>query len=353
MRTGKAVTTSSGATTNYSYVYENGMLQKMTRGNRILEFSYDANGTPVSIKYRSSATATPIYYYYGINSRGDVVSLYNSNGTIAAKYEYDAYGKLIGVTTSAGIAITGETSIANLNPLRYRSYVYDNETGFYYLQTRYYDPTTCRFINEDIYYDTGQGFNGYNMFAYCNNNPVTHSDLTGEMCTREASGCGLSGYCGSFSAWGGGGGYYTPYNPQRINLSDVIIPTVTILITYQGVKELQQEKFYIKKLERAAINTNIDKSNPPSDDHSYWEADLANNKLFVGKPLSVPEASLRVSQGKSLMCKNEKAARYILFINRYYNYVGPETSRGEGFYPHFHPTRNHTGYKSIHIWYYT
>ena len=63
MRTGKAVTTSSVETANYNYVYENGLLQKMTRGSRILEFSYDASGTPVSIAYRTGATATPIYYY--------------------------------------------------------------------------------------------------------------------------------------------------------------------------------------------------------------------------------------------------------------------------------------------------
>ncbi len=182
MRTGKSVTASSGTTTNYSYVYENGLLQKMTRGNRILEFSYDANDTPVSIKYRSSADATPVYYYYGINSCGDVVSLYNSNGTIAAKYEYDAYGKLIGVTTSAGIVITGETSIAILNPLRYRSYVYDNETELYYIQSRYYDPTTCRFVNADtmdVLTATPMALTDKNLFAYCDNNPINRADDDG------------------------------------------------------------------------------------------------------------------------------------------------------------------------------
>ena len=126
----------------------------MKQGSRILDFSYDASGNPVSIKYRSSATATPTYYYYALNSRGDVTSLYNSDGSVAAIYTYDAYGKLLSVKTSAGIDITSETAIANLNPLRYRGYVYDNETGLYYLQSRYYDPTTCKFMSEDIYYDT-------------------------------------------------------------------------------------------------------------------------------------------------------------------------------------------------------
>lgn len=91
MRTSKTVTSSSGATTAYTYVYEDGQLVQMTRGSRILDFIYDGNGVPVSVAYRSRATANPTYYYYGLNSRGDVVALYNSNGTIAAKYEYDAY----------------------------------------------------------------------------------------------------------------------------------------------------------------------------------------------------------------------------------------------------------------------
>ncbi len=201
MRTGKTVTVTSGSgstsSTAYTYVYENGLLLQMTRGSRIYDFSYDANGTPVSIAYRNRATANPTYYYYGTNWRGDVVALYNSNGTVAAKYEYDAYGKLLGVTTSAGIAITGETSIAILNPLRYRGYVYDNETGLYYLQSRYYDPTTCRFINADIYYDTGVGLTGLNMFAYCNNNPVMCFDPTGEHTLSETCGDPTCAMCNS------------------------------------------------------------------------------------------------------------------------------------------------------------
>ena len=154
------------------------MLQKMTRGSRILEFSYDANGTPDSIKYRSSATATPTYYYYALNSRGDVVALYSSTGAVTALYEYDAYGNVT-VKSTNGQLNTSETHIANLNPLRYRGYVYDNETGFYYLQSRYYDPSTCRFINADGYTRTGQGILGNNMFAYCNNNPVLYLDSAG------------------------------------------------------------------------------------------------------------------------------------------------------------------------------
>ena len=70
-------------------------------------------------------------------------------------------------------------SIGAINPLRYRGYYFDSETGLYYLQSRYYDPEICRFINADEFASTGQGFIGYNMFAYCNNSPVSCFDSEG------------------------------------------------------------------------------------------------------------------------------------------------------------------------------
>lgn len=78
------------------------------------------------------------------------------------------------------LSIISDTNLAHLNPLRYRGYVYDNETGLYYLQSRYYDPITCRFVNADGYVSTGAGLNGFNMFAYCNNNPVMCFDSSGD-----------------------------------------------------------------------------------------------------------------------------------------------------------------------------
>lgn len=71
------------------------------------------------------------------------------------------------------------SSLGLHNPLRYRGYVYDNETGLYYLQSRYYNPTIGRFINVDALIATGQGILGNNMFAYCNNNPVKNADHLG------------------------------------------------------------------------------------------------------------------------------------------------------------------------------
>lgn len=92
-------------------------------------------------------------------------------------YAYDAWGNVTAYTSTGGTPAT--TSLIYRNPLRYRGYIYDNETGFYYLQSRYYDPATHRFINADSYESTRQGFTGTNMFAYCNNSPVCYADNDG------------------------------------------------------------------------------------------------------------------------------------------------------------------------------
>ena len=112
-------------------------------------------------------------YYYVTNLQGDVLHILNSSKQVVASYSYDPYGKVL--TTTGSMAST----LGADNPLRYRGYVYDSETGFYYLQSRYYDPTIGRFINEDALVSTGYGILGLNMFAYCNNNPASFADSSG------------------------------------------------------------------------------------------------------------------------------------------------------------------------------
>ena len=102
-----------------------------------------------------------------------MIQLVDVNGSTAAYYEYDPYGN----------AIKASGSHANINPLRYRGYVYDTESGLYYLQSRYYDPKIGRFINADALISTGQGILGNNMFAYSKNSPVTLKDSEGESAT--------------------------------------------------------------------------------------------------------------------------------------------------------------------------
>ena len=118
-------------------------------------------------------------YYFAKNLQGDVIAIYDASKTVVAKYVYDVWGKLISVTDASGNYITDPTHIALRNPFRYRGYMYDEETGLYYLRSRYYDPTTSRFINADGLVSTGTGIMGHNMFAYCNDNPVNYVDKNG------------------------------------------------------------------------------------------------------------------------------------------------------------------------------
>ena len=157
---------------------------------RTLKFLYDENNTVVGISVKNAGEARFTSYYYAKNLQGDVVAVYRSDyteakgyyPTLVASYQYDAYGKVTSVKGSAGTELSLSAypnHIAHVNPIRYRGYYYDNETGFYYLQSRYYDPVVCRFINADEYSDTDDGLLGFNMFAYCMNNPINRSDPNG------------------------------------------------------------------------------------------------------------------------------------------------------------------------------
>ena len=157
----------TNGSSTYSYIYNGDKLSQMTVGNNTLNFAYDASGTPLTVTYNNTV------YYYVTNIQGDVIAILNSSGSPVVTYTYDAWGKVL--STSGSMAST----LGSHNPLRYRSYVYDQESGLYYLQSRYYDPNIGRFINADALITTGQGLLGNNMFAYCNNNPVLYSDRYG------------------------------------------------------------------------------------------------------------------------------------------------------------------------------
>ena len=160
---------------SYEYTTLSGKITRMTWSGNAVDIVYDDAGRPYLLRYTPSGGATQTYYYV-LNLQGDVVGLMNTSMQMVVKYSYDPWGKLTGTTaTSAYVAL------AQANPLRYRSYCYDIETGFYYLQTRYYDPAIARFINADSCLTTNSlGLLSYNMFAYCENNPVMYSDPAGE-----------------------------------------------------------------------------------------------------------------------------------------------------------------------------
>ena len=163
----------------YTYAYLNGQLMYETRGDAKFYYSYDANGILYNVRYTLTDGDTEYSYYYTHNSRGDIVGIYNGAGELKAHYEYDAWGNVISITDNNGNAITNPNHIGNLNPFRYRGYYQDTETGLYYLMSRYYDPITHRFINADGYFQAGTSILDGDTFAYCANNPVSHSDTNG------------------------------------------------------------------------------------------------------------------------------------------------------------------------------
>ena len=141
-----------------------------------LYYYYDSAGNLISLGYKPNGSTAETYYFVARNAQGDIVAIYkSSDSTLVGTYTYDTWGKV------ESTPVNDPNGILEKNPFRYRGYYLDDETGFYYLQSRYYDPEVKRFINADGLISTGTGVMGYNMFAYCDNNPVNCSDPTG-MC---------------------------------------------------------------------------------------------------------------------------------------------------------------------------
>ena len=104
------------------------------------------------------------------------------NADTVAKYTYDPWGKVLSVTNASGVAQASSSFIGNINPIRYRGYYYDTDLGLYYLQSRYYDPETGRFVNGDAYDALNQDHTNlaqYNLYVYCFDDPINYTDGNG------------------------------------------------------------------------------------------------------------------------------------------------------------------------------
>ncbi|PTM59264.1 DNRLRE domain-containing protein [Desmospora activa] len=180
----RLTTVKEGDKTLASYTYQaDGMRKTMTTGSTTITFHYDENNNVTyETNQNNQIVASYTYgannelvsmtrggktYYYQTNNRGDVTAITNSTGAEVATYEYDAFGKLLKETGTVE------------NPYRYAGYRYDEVTGLYYLQSRYYNPDTGRFLTRDLF----EGFEdeplSLNKYAYANNNPVKYIDPNG------------------------------------------------------------------------------------------------------------------------------------------------------------------------------
>ena len=171
LRTSK---TKNGSTV--TYLYDGSLLISETTATYMIVYLYDVTGAPIGMQYREHTYGQYEWdvYYYRKNMQGDIIEVYSAAGTKLVSYSYDTWGNFTTVYYNGGAS-----TAAALNPYTYRGYYYDSDLELYYLQSRYYDSNTGRFISPDGFITTGQGLTSYNMYAYCGNNPISRTDLTG------------------------------------------------------------------------------------------------------------------------------------------------------------------------------
>ena len=178
LRTQKTV---NGVVHDYYYVGDRLVYEKL--GDEYEYFyCYDADGRLAMVERVIISSGAKGYFFTITNAQGDVVGIRSTTGAVIARYNYDAFGKLISTTDNSGNTLPSY-SFAYQISVRYRGYYYDSETGLYYLQSRYYDPETGRFLNTDAVDFLGATGTqlSYNAFAYCENDVVNKVDPSGKI----------------------------------------------------------------------------------------------------------------------------------------------------------------------------
>ena len=171
LRTQKKVTKADGTVETTDYVLHGKLVTHLTRGSDEMHFFYDAQSRPAMVEFNGAL------YSYVHNLQGDIVGILDNAGSLVVEYKYDAWGKPTLVRTLT----TAYEVLAELNPFRYRGYVWDEETAFYYLRSRYYNTYWNRFINSDdiAYINTVSELTSDNLFKYSLFNPVVGYDPNG------------------------------------------------------------------------------------------------------------------------------------------------------------------------------
>lgn len=282
---------------------------------------------------------------------GDVLAITDASGDIVGNYEYDAWGKVL----------TADTDIAKQNPLRYRGYYYDNETGYYYLQSRYYDSNICRFINADAYIipqKSKEIYVGNNLFAYCNNNSINNSDNFGMVpgaLTAVSIGIILIALIATIGiAWALSTVINNvDYSFVANNLSDLSITYAlkAIVIKTLVVSCMKSAYSYAKRvagktskaislaISIAVANAKVKTIMKKNKRYDYWIAYMSHGVIILGNKLSRNSAVSRIRKGLNVMSRgksNARTAAYIAGNNR--QPVGPERHGylGQGYYSHYH-----------------
>ncbi len=341
LRGTKTVTT-GGNTVKSEYYYLNGLLAYEKRGTEELYFFYDSMGHLTSIRhFTNNANDNRYIYYVTTNSMGDVIGIYNSAGELKASYEYDAWGNVIAITDASGNAITDETHIAHINPIRYRGYYYDTETKLYYLQSRYYDPAIGRFISADDRISDKNSLLELNLFAYCTNNPIAFSDPTGHSVTV--------GVLAGLGAVIGIGKVLSAIKVAATVIGLLGIGTAAGLATIE-ISDALQQRSQAKEQAAAKADTKIKETVKPDSKDRYWKATKSGGIVNITDPISFDEAVTEVASGGNVFTVTSAEAYTVAFVAGGDAKPTQPENHGEGilgYYDHYH-THNHG---KGHVWY--
>ena len=153
------------------YQYQDGRIKQVEKeGEYSLIYSYSSNGIIQSVSEISNKDIKT--YFYLIDIIGNIVGLVDGNGNIVVEYDYSSYGKVEVKKDTVGIS--------KKDHIRYKGYIYDEETKLYYLISRYYDPEIGRFISPDsVEYIEPSSISGLNLYVYCGNDPINMYDPSG------------------------------------------------------------------------------------------------------------------------------------------------------------------------------
>lgn len=222
---------------HHRYVTDGSKILKETWDNNTMIPIYDYSNNVCGINFNGKM------YYFLKNLQNDVISILGEEGETLARYKYDAWGK------SSVVFDNTDCGISTINPYRYRGYYFDEETGLYYLYSRYYDPNIGRFINSDLpeYVSSYEG----NLFAYCNNYPVGTTDYYG--------------FCGKITI------------PELS--SEKTIVNATILTTQEFKRESKRIKANLEKIDISSTIIEIE-NDSPSSLKTKWN-DITNSDIVI------------------------------------------------------------------------
>ena len=324
----------------HDYLLDGVNILAETWDDNTLEPLYDNEESVCGIVYNG------VPYYFHKNLQGDIIAIADVNGKVVARYTYDAWGKCEISVNSTNAAI------AEINPYRYRGYYFDTETGLYYLQSRYYDPTVGRFINSDMpeYAPLSINAAGHNLVTYCLNNPVNLADSTGNIAiVDDAIVLAYIGYCAALMlilAWMSTPQFRSAWNSFCTAVGNGLSWIGTSIVdggraawnwTRKQIKAATAAITSYIVIARA--DAKIKKKVKKKSKNRYWTATLRTDYVDIGRAITYNTAVKEVSNGRNVFTVTSAEAKAVAkaaYSNK--KPFGPEIHGGGalGYYYHYH-----------------